>query len=801
MFTVSPERQRKRLFAVIIVAGTLLVAGALASTGLAGEVPAAAGVAGLLYMLILGGGLAGCYFAAGVGFGFPLARLLCGRARASPDGIASNNTADDAPWLALAIGPGLLLFFSHLIGILGLLSGPKGFWISWGVCAVGIVLLLVRLVAALRNAPNIGPLPRASLLWIVPTALLLVAACNPTGALWSSEARGFDAMSYHLQLPQEWARASISNGDAGRIWPLEHNVYSFLPSYFESGFTHLAAMTGAGAPASNITGGPARGLISGDGHGAIGCQLLHVLFALASAMLTARVVHRVLRECFSQVVTARASAEAGTIAGAVLLSVPWVLVTASLPYNELAVNAMLAGAMLAAITPALSPARRGVLVGLLCGVAVACKPTALFAAVPLAGLLMLIRLDSAAPWVRSGWFKSLACAALAGVLMLAPFLVRNYAASMNPVFPAATNLFDRGHWTNKPDQVARFSAAHFEAGSLLDHAHLLFAQRGKGLPTTDGGTMQPRGVLHEQWSLFFPAGVAAAVVGLTSRATRRATLVMVAGSLAFLAWWLALSHCQSRFLLPLVVPLSICVGLALGRVLAAGGRANLRSASAADSASEPLNPQVPGLLVRLGIGGWVVVALFLSAHSARLFLGQNRFQTDDGLTMTVPNLLLPEGTSGRTGERVREVLTQVGQSDRAAIMQQLGPEAFVNLVLGPGARVYLLGDSTPIFYSRPVVYHTTYDESPLGRAMRSAPGNPEQWTRVIRKSGIDHVLVNYSELARLNVSGWYDPDVTPPAVDAWLRQWGEVIHAWPGSQHVLYRLKSPPAERQGLVLR
>ena len=77
--------------------------------------------------------------------------------------------------------------------------------------------------------------------WGVPAlALLLVAASSPPGWLWDSEGRGYDALEYHLQLPQEWLRM-------GRLAPLEHNVYSFLPGYIEAAFYHLAVATGATA--------------------------------------------------------------------------------------------------------------------------------------------------------------------------------------------------------------------------------------------------------------------------------------------------------------------------------------------------------------------------------------------------------------------------------------------------------------------------------------------------------------------------------------------------------------------------
>ena len=53
-------------------------------------------------------------------------------------------------------------------------------------------------------------LPWSVLLALPGLALLLTAACSPPGWLWGGsgadpvgEARGYDALEYHLQLPQE----------------------------------------------------------------------------------------------------------------------------------------------------------------------------------------------------------------------------------------------------------------------------------------------------------------------------------------------------------------------------------------------------------------------------------------------------------------------------------------------------------------------------------------------------------------------------------------------------------------------
>ncbi|MGQ0627015.1 MAG: hypothetical protein ACT4PL_02810, partial [Phycisphaerales bacterium] len=507
MTDVLPDGSRKRLWAIALGVLVFALAIGLSTLGLFPGTPAGAGPAALLFVLITGGFLALGYFGAAVGLGTLLVRLLAGKPATSTGPALPEHRRDDG-FLALALGPAAMLALSHGLGIMGLLSGKTGTVVSWVVVGGGLIALLHRMGTFLGPRPNLPGLPRAAALWVLPLAVMLVAASNPPGALWESEARGFDALSYHLQLPQEWARGE-------RLWPLKHNVYSFLPSYMEAGYLHIAAMHSAG-----IKGSGAVGLIAGDGIAACACQLLHVLCAVACALCIARMVWRLTGW----------RAEAAATAGALALSVPWVLVVSTLAYNESAVNALGAGALLAAFAPGLQPLRRGVVVGLLLGAAAACKPTAVFFFVPLLGAAALVH------WPRETWWHAATGCVLGGVLMVAPFLVRNTIASGNPIFPAATTLFGRGHWTAEPDQALRFAMAHSERASFIERAGLLMARSGTGLAATAGEPGEPRGVLHSQWSAFLPAGVAALALCIARQRTRLVGVALAVGVLGGIGW-------------------------------------------------------------------------------------------------------------------------------------------------------------------------------------------------------------------------------------------------------------------------
>ncbi|MFW5653049.1 MAG: hypothetical protein ACOC0P_03305, partial [Planctomycetota bacterium] len=99
--------------------------------------------------------------------------------------------------------------------------------------------------------------------------------------------------------------------------------------------------------------------------------------------------------------------------------------------------------------------------------------------------------------------------------------------------------------------------------------------------------------------------------------------------------------------------------------------------------------------------------------------------------------------------------------------------AAINFGIGAGAQptdelmsqrpsIYLLGGATPYYLLPPVLWHTTWDRSPLGDVIDLHPDNPEAWAGTLyRELGLRYLLVDWGELNRLiNNDEWYDPRVT-----------------------------------------
>lgn len=681
-----------------------------------GPAPLGVAAAAVIDTFVRAGLPAALYVLAGVGLG----RLFLPLVRGSGDRAG----------LQVGLGLALLLSLSHALGCFGLLGGERGRIAAMTVVAAGVALAVSQALWALR-APERARIavPPIALLALPGVALLFVAACQPPQWLWRSEFGGFDALSYHLQLPQEWIAI-------GRLAPLEHNVYSYLPGYVEAAYLHLAAMTGA-TPAGP---GPSR-LVADDGIRLLSCQFLHAWLAVISAWLIARCVHAAL--VVAPTATTPVSRAPGAIAGVLFLLTPWTIVVASLAYNEMGVTALGAAAMLAAMDRGLSPARRGAVAGLLVGVACGCKATALLFIAPPVGILLL----GLAP--RGQWMRLMLAGALAGVLALAPWLIRNALHGGNPVFPYLTSVFGAAHWA--PEQASRFADATLADEPILDRLRLLFV-----LDPSDPAGPRHRGMLHAQWGVFFPAVLAGAGAALARGSSRRIALLLTAGVLAQLVAWLFASHLQSRFLIPLLLPGCVLVGVAL-------------SIPGSAAAARPTHRGF-----RVGLG--VALALAQLAFSIRTFTAEHGGK---------PNALLALGPGALSGT----IYTDLAEAER---LTDPSPEVVVNLSApGPGL-LYLLGDSTPLYVAVPMIYATTWDRWPMAEAIRAAPGDPSAWTAHLRGMGIDRVLVNLSQLDRLRRSGYLDPALTPDAVSAWLRS-VRVVREWPREGRLLVDLNATAA--------
>lgn len=460
------------------------------------------GVTGLLWVLLTSAPWALAWLAAAAGFGRPLRWWLGAE---GPDA-----------WLIQAgAGVAALLVIDEVLGAVGILSlgGSLGGWL---VLAGGIAVLIEQVW---KHRPlAMGPPP-----WLVWTAfpavaVLVAAACSAPGWLWASEFGGYDALSYHLQLPNEWLAL-------GRIEAVNHNVYSYLPGYVEAAYYHLAVQMGDTVAA------------------VYACQLLHGGLALLTAAAVARLVHRL------------AGASAAALAAVIVLGTPWVVVVGSLAYNEMAVALLLATGLLVLRLDTGRAWARGVVVGLLAAAACGAKLTSAgFVAAPL-GLILLL---TAAP---GGRMRQVLGAAAAAAVALSPYLIRNWVYAGNPFFPFATGQLGLCHWT--AEQAATWSSAHLPDLGPSQRLGAMWNQLfryGLGPAPNAGEPWQA------QWSVLPWAALAGLAVGAWSPRVRHGlgwpALVLVIQVL----FWLGFTHLKSRFMLPAVVPAAMLVGAGAGAV-------------------------------------------------------------------------------------------------------------------------------------------------------------------------------------------------------------------------------------------
>jgi hypothetical protein len=319
---------------------------------------------------------------------------------------------------SVALGIGVYSLLTLVLGLTGILSRPLAYVLLFAGLAIGIVLLLPLQSQITNRKSQIPPLDPASWLWLLAVPFLAIAvlgACMPPGVLWGpNEPNGYDVLEYHLQIPREWY-------DAGRIFPLHHNVFSFFP--FNVEMHYLLAM--------HLRGGPWAGMYL--------AQLMHLAMVVLTVVAVTSFVGKRGR------------------LGVLLVAVtPWLPMLASVAYNEgglLLFGTLAVGWTCRAIgepNRMRTMALAGAMAGLACGV----KLTA----VPMVLLAVPIVFSAALALRRQRWLAPAAAFIVCGGIVFAPWLVRNAAWARNPVFPEAMKLLGRAHFS--PDQVERWERAH-----------------------------------------------------------------------------------------------------------------------------------------------------------------------------------------------------------------------------------------------------------------------------------------------------------------------------------------------------
>jgi hypothetical protein len=480
--------------------GLLLAVGAVE---LSLAVLAYAGTSSLavFYQLIIDGALLLAWLLAAAGWG---AMLLTPLRRFDPQAISVSLQFVTAAALGLGfeslltLGLGLAGWLNRGVAIAvvvgGLACAAAQVWRRWGGVLQGDLDRPLR--DWLREPAG------WNWLWLAALPLLavaLVAACVPPGMLWTpDEPHGYDVVEYHLQIPREWY-------EAGRILPLEHNVFSYFPFGVE--MHYLLAM--------HLRGGPWKGMYL--------AQLMHV----AHVALTVVAVYGLAFSLTQRRATA-------VIAALVVTSAPWLTLLAPIAYNEgglLLYGTLAIGWSLRALdapprTALVRFTLAGGMAGFACGVKLTAVPM-LLAGVPLVILLVIRR-----------QFRGALIFGLVGLALFSPWLIRNWVWAGNPVFPEAMPLLGRAHFSG--EQAERWQRAHSARPDQKPvYARLVAAGREILINWRFGFVL-------------FPLAVIAV------RPRDRRSRVLGGLLLLLLLFWLALTHLQGRFFV-LGVPIAALI--------------------------------------------------------------------------------------------------------------------------------------------------------------------------------------------------------------------------------------------------
>ncbi len=629
----------------------------------------------------------------------------------------------------LGIGLTLSLSLSHGLGVLGWLN-PISAWIVTGI---GCVLLISDLRIYLSNLNTQQGNTRMTIpgvVFVLGCVIVLIASCNPPGALWDSEFGSYDALSYHLQLPREWV-------ELGRIMPVEHNIYSYLPSYIESAYVHFAYL--ADAPSTTKTTNPSglSGFLAQDGRVAMSTQLFSAFLMITSAIA----LRSVLRRAMNLYLPTAHQDDSGKnnenpnynqedrypalFARALMMCTPWLFVVGSIAYNEIAVVLLSICACSIVIERNLSATLRSGIAALIVAGACSCKPTALFLVAPSVGVLLL----STIPPKR--WLLPIGLGMLVGVLALSPWFIRNSMSTGNIVFPQAASIFGDGHWS--ASQLELYRSAHHFDGSLLDRFMMLILPDANG--THHISTF--RGLTNLQWGITPLLGLIGCIVLISRKRFHKMGAVLTLALMIPLIAWAMLTHLQSRFLVPIA---PIMIGIA-------------GFAAASFTAGEPNQTsnniiQLRNRLIQLSLCIAALVSVWmLSIQSA----GH-------------PFILVDLGTSVYTGQA-----TEITDPPWTAAL---------NNTLAPDETVYLLGDSNPFYVRSPMIYNTVYDRWLIQDAIEESPADPAQWTRYLIEQNIDIVVISFSEISRFAHSGWLPASIDPDQLIEWIDSLDEPIYVW-----------------------
>lgn len=634
----------------------------------------------------------------------------------------------DGETLVIIAGLGIAaaLVVDLFCGWLGILLIGRGM-ATWAITVAGLLLLVLRVRQG--GMPRLRLHAAPSILGAaLPLGVLLLAATSAPGWLWRSEFGGYDALSYHLQLPKEWIAA-------GGVTTFQHNVYSAFPSAVEAAFMHLFLLAG------------------GDERGAIAAQCLASLVTLLTAAGVGVLARRV------------SGSPGAWLAATPYLATPWNLVVGTLAYNDGFVNLFLAVGLLLVTREPRTAWQSGGALGLLLGAACGAKLTAVgFAVAPLVAVLALRR--------RGAAIAPLAIAGAVALVTLLPWLVRNALATGNPTFPFLTGLFGFGWWT--PEQAAIFRDAHSAAGGaeggVVGGISRLWSQ---WLAFGIGEAPSPAEPWAMQWSVLPAVGLAGVAFIAYRWRHRRARVwpAVLATTLAVQAFfWVMSTHQQSRFLIPTAVPLAVAAAAIVARTPRRATRGAVTLATTGAGIVAGLLPL--WIFAQEGMIPMMDAGVRVDQHAPALFIGAASICSGDGAALAIR--AAPDDNA------------------RNAAQQQAPLSFFMNHLLPPADRILLVGDAKPFWYRRTsdtMTYATVWDRGPLSEVAAANPEHPEQWAATLAARGYTWLVLDWAMISNWGEKQWLDPTLTKERMQAFATSM-PIVKQFPGGVE-LRALKMP----------
>src|SRR5437867_6585420 len=547
---------------------------------------------------------------------------------------------DHPPMVVLSIRMGVGLTCLSLVTFLNALGG-----VLW-LAGLGVLpAVAYGFVCAIRAGVQVRPL-RASVAAGVGGCLLggvwLVAW------LWATIPPTFyDELAYHLVIPQ-WVLKT------GAIQTTPWVFFTLMPHAYD-----LLLAWGMG--------------FAGD----LGARAIIVALWVTCTLAAWGLVEGITRPV--------ASPWAAPLVAGALATSPMLWFLATLPFTETALVAAVVTAVVVLVAP---PAERRpwLALGLVLGLA---------ASVKLAGLYWVVA--GLAATAVAGWTgRDTLRAGAVALASVAPWWVRAFVHTGNPIYPMAYGLLGGRPWSEESQARVMADLPYGAPGSLGLGGLLSLPLDMVQHPERFGSASEAGVLAVAATCLVLALPVISRVVGLSERGRRLGDAAAIFVALSGAGW--VLTSPTTRFFAPaFVVSLAGLVGTLL--YLRRAGR-------------------VVALIVIL-VGGVWGTARFLDQHAA-----------------VFSSLEVALGRESADAYLARQ-------------LDHFAAARFVQERLPPDARLLLIGETRPYYFYREAVAPSAYDVHPLHRWVQESP-SPEALAKRLATEGFTHVVLNIYELKRLH---------------------------------------------------